>query len=178
VKAFTRSMRTYMGRSIARWLHLVVEIAALFECERTLLLVSLRTDFALNYMSTAFQEPARDECLPILAGAMTSTIPPIRPGEVLFGEFLKPLSVTQHHVAVSIGVPPRRINEIVGSPLARRSAFRSTSGRTSASGSTSKRDMTSKLRKVTLVQSLTPSPLSRWCSGHLVNIRRGGRSRQ
>jgi antitoxin HigA-1 len=44
---------------------------------------------------------------------MTGTIPPIHPGEVLVGEFLKPLGVTHHHVAVSIFVPPRRINEIV-----------------------------------------------------------------
>jgi len=43
---------------------------------------------------------------------MTS-IAPIHPGEVLFEDFLKPLGVTQHHLAVSIGVPPRRINEIV-----------------------------------------------------------------
>ena len=43
---------------------------------------------------------------------MTS-IAPIHPGEVLLEEFLGPLGVTQHHVAVSIGVPPRRINEIV-----------------------------------------------------------------
>lgn len=28
-------------------------------------------------------------------------------------EFLGPLGVTQHRLAVSIGVPPRRINEIV-----------------------------------------------------------------
>jgi len=28
-------------------------------------------------------------------------------------DFLEPLGVTQHHVAISIGVPPRRINEIV-----------------------------------------------------------------
>lgn len=40
-------------------------------------------------------------------------IAPIHPGEVLLGEFLEPLGVTQHHLAVSIGVPPRRINEIV-----------------------------------------------------------------
>jgi addiction module HigA family antidote len=43
---------------------------------------------------------------------MTS-IAPIHPGEVLLEEFLEPLGVTQHHLAVSIGVPPRRINEIV-----------------------------------------------------------------
>jgi len=41
------------------------------------------------------------------------TIPPIHPGEVLAEEYLTPLGVTQHRLAVSIGVPPRRINEIV-----------------------------------------------------------------
>jgi addiction module HigA family antidote len=38
---------------------------------------------------------------------------PIHPGEVLLDDFLEPLGVTQHRLAVSIGVPPRRINEIV-----------------------------------------------------------------
>jgi addiction module HigA family antidote len=38
---------------------------------------------------------------------------PIHPGEVLFTEFLEPLGVTQHRLAVAIAVPPRRINEIV-----------------------------------------------------------------
>lgn len=42
-----------------------------------------------------------------------ATITPIHPGEVLMEDFLTPLEVTQHHLAVSIGVPPRRINEIV-----------------------------------------------------------------
>lgn len=42
-----------------------------------------------------------------------ATIAPIHPGEVLLEEFLNPLEVTQHRLAVSIGVPPRRINEIV-----------------------------------------------------------------
>jgi addiction module HigA family antidote len=42
-----------------------------------------------------------------------ATIAPIHPGEVLLEEFLEPLDVTQHRLAVSIGVPPRRINEIV-----------------------------------------------------------------
>ncbi len=40
-------------------------------------------------------------------------IDPVYPGEVLMGEFLEPLGVTQHRLAVDIGVPPRRINEIV-----------------------------------------------------------------
>jgi len=42
-----------------------------------------------------------------------TTIAPVHPGEILFDEFLQPLGVTQHRLAVSIGVPPRRINEIV-----------------------------------------------------------------
>jgi addiction module HigA family antidote len=38
---------------------------------------------------------------------------PIHPGEVLAEEYLAPLGITQHKLAVAIGVPPRRINEIV-----------------------------------------------------------------
>ena len=38
---------------------------------------------------------------------------PIHPGEILQVEDLEPLGVTQHRLAVAIGVPPRRINEIV-----------------------------------------------------------------
>ncbi len=40
-------------------------------------------------------------------------IPPIHPGEILMEEFLEPLEVSQNRLAVAIGVPPRRINEIV-----------------------------------------------------------------
>jgi addiction module HigA family antidote len=40
-------------------------------------------------------------------------MPPIHPGEVLMEEYLEPLGVTQHKLAVAIGVPPRRVNEIV-----------------------------------------------------------------
>lgn len=39
--------------------------------------------------------------------------PPIHPGEILMEEFLDPMGITQHKLAASIGVPPRRINEIV-----------------------------------------------------------------
>ena len=38
---------------------------------------------------------------------------PVHPGEVLFDEFLKPLGLSQNRLARRIGVPPRRINEIV-----------------------------------------------------------------
>jgi addiction module HigA family antidote len=37
----------------------------------------------------------------------------VHPGEVLLHDFLEPLEVTQHRLAVTIGVPPRRINEII-----------------------------------------------------------------
>ncbi len=40
-------------------------------------------------------------------------LPPIHPGEILLEEFLKPFGVSQYRVAKDIGVPPRRINEIV-----------------------------------------------------------------
>lgn len=38
---------------------------------------------------------------------------PVHPGEVLSEEFLKPLGVSQHRLALNIGVDPRRINLIV-----------------------------------------------------------------
>ena len=40
--------------------------------------------------------------------------PPIHPGEILFEDFLKPMQISQHHLAQAISVtPPRHINEIV-----------------------------------------------------------------
>ena len=38
---------------------------------------------------------------------------PIRPGEILLEEFLEPMGISQYRLAKDIGVPPRRINEIV-----------------------------------------------------------------
>jgi addiction module HigA family antidote len=38
---------------------------------------------------------------------------PIHPGEVLLEEFLKPMGLSQNRPALDIGVPARRINEIV-----------------------------------------------------------------
>ena len=37
----------------------------------------------------------------------------IHPGEVLQEEFLAPMNISQNRIARDIGVPPRRINEIV-----------------------------------------------------------------
>ena len=44
---------------------------------------------------------------------MKKKLPPIHPGEVLFEEFLEPMGISQYRLAKDIGVPARRINEIV-----------------------------------------------------------------
>jgi addiction module HigA family antidote len=44
---------------------------------------------------------------------MKRDLPPIHPGEILLEDFLKPLGITQYRLAKSIGVPQRRIGEIV-----------------------------------------------------------------
>ena len=41
------------------------------------------------------------------------THPPIHPGEVLREDFLLPLGLSEYRLAHDLGVPPRRINEIV-----------------------------------------------------------------
>jgi addiction module HigA family antidote len=38
---------------------------------------------------------------------------PVTPGEILEEEFLKPMGLSQNKLANDLGVPPRRINEIV-----------------------------------------------------------------
>lgn len=38
---------------------------------------------------------------------------PVHPGEILMEDFIKGFGITQNKLAVSIGVPPRRVNEIV-----------------------------------------------------------------
>ena len=38
---------------------------------------------------------------------------PVHPGEVLHEEFLKPMGLSQNRLALDVGVPARRINEIV-----------------------------------------------------------------
>jgi len=43
----------------------------------------------------------------------TRKMKPIHPGEILLEEFLKPMGLSQNRLAKDIGVPPRRINEIV-----------------------------------------------------------------
>ncbi|MEN6468188.1 MAG: HigA family addiction module antitoxin [Smithella sp.] len=44
---------------------------------------------------------------------MKRDMPPVHPGEILLEDFLKPMGITQYRLAKSIGVPQRRIGEIV-----------------------------------------------------------------
>lgn len=43
----------------------------------------------------------------------TRTVPCPTPGEILLEEFLKPMAISQYRLAKGIGVPARRIGEIV-----------------------------------------------------------------
>lgn len=53
----------------------------------------------------------------MMSNSLTTTdgdlIKPIHPGEVLMEDFIEGFGITQNKLAVAIGVPPRRINEIV-----------------------------------------------------------------
>jgi len=40
-------------------------------------------------------------------------LPNIHPGEVLLEEFLRPFELSQNRLGRELGVPPRRVNEIV-----------------------------------------------------------------
>jgi addiction module HigA family antidote len=44
---------------------------------------------------------------------MTNKLKPIHPGEVLEQDFLEPNKLTQYRAAKDMGVPARRINEII-----------------------------------------------------------------
>lgn len=47
------------------------------------------------------------------SSTITDELNPVHPGEVLLADFIKGFEITQNKLAVAIGVPPRRINEIV-----------------------------------------------------------------
>ena len=64
------------------------------------------------------------------------TLPNTHPGEVLLEEFLEPLGLSQNALARAVGVPPRRINEIV---LGKRSITADTAVRLAAAFGTSER---------------------------------------
>ena len=79
-------------------------------------------------------------------------LPPIHPGEILLEEFLKPMKISQYRLAKDIGVPPRRINEIVKGLRAisriQHSGCRATSAWRSGSGAICRRAMTSRSRRI------------------------------
>jgi addiction module HigA family antidote len=43
----------------------------------------------------------------------TKKLDPVHPGEILEKEFLEPMGLSQNRLALALGVPARRINEIV-----------------------------------------------------------------
>jgi addiction module HigA family antidote len=43
----------------------------------------------------------------------TKKLAPVHPGEILQKEFLEPMDLSQNRLALALGVPARRINEIV-----------------------------------------------------------------
>ncbi|MBD0414272.1 HigA family addiction module antitoxin [Oryzicola mucosus] len=48
-----------------------------------------------------------------LSTTMTELLPNPHPGEILLGDFMKPMAISQNALARAVHVPPRRINEIV-----------------------------------------------------------------
>jgi len=44
---------------------------------------------------------------------VSKKLAPVHPGEILQAEFLEPMGLSQNQLARGLGVPPRRINEIV-----------------------------------------------------------------
>lgn len=58
----------------------------------------------------------RIEDLPVMDFSDVATgerLPPVKPGDLLLEEFLKPLGLTQYRIAKDIGVSQRRIGEII-----------------------------------------------------------------
>lgn len=49
----------------------------------------------------------------VILNMKSKSLSDITPGEILAEEFLNPMALTQYRVAKDIGVPPRRIHEIV-----------------------------------------------------------------
>ena len=56
---------------------------------------------------------SRTQAIIMRSGMSNKKLEPVHPGEVLFEEFLKPLGLSQHRLALDIGVDATRINGIV-----------------------------------------------------------------
>jgi addiction module HigA family antidote len=44
---------------------------------------------------------------------MSTNLENMTPGEILLEEYMKPMGLTQNSLARALGVPPRRVNEII-----------------------------------------------------------------
>lgn len=60
-------------------------------------------------MSIAIEDLTHHDFSDITEGVLS----PVHPGEILLEDFLKPMGITQYRLAKEIGVPQRRIGEIV-----------------------------------------------------------------
>ncbi|XTI71627.1 HigA family addiction module antitoxin [Acidithiobacillus sp. AC3] len=63
-------------------------------------------------MSISVEEMERMDFSDVADVAAGKTAP-VHPGEILMEDFLKPMGITQYRLAKEIGVPQRRIGEIV-----------------------------------------------------------------
>jgi len=44
---------------------------------------------------------------------MSANLENLKPGEILLEDYMKPMGLTQNALARALGVPPRRVNEII-----------------------------------------------------------------
>lgn len=63
-----------------------------------------------SQITTETPPPGRDQ---LVARRLPTYRPPTHPGEMLLGEFLKPLGISQSAFAIHLGVSFPRLNEIV-----------------------------------------------------------------
>jgi hypothetical protein len=99
----------------------------------------------------------------------TEKIEPIHPGEVLMEDFIEGFGITQNKLAVSIGVPPRRINDIVhgkrgGSPRTPRCGWQSSSAHRRSSGLTCRATTSSTVPRISRESSPRRLPRCRLLS--------------
>lgn len=73
----------------------------------------LDSNNVIRYYDVMIRSFADRETEKLFQREFSRKLPPIHPGEVLDEEFLQPYGISQYRLAKEIGVPARRINEIV-----------------------------------------------------------------
>jgi len=79
----------------------------------------MRPTMVFSYSREKRYKQGHRTCGPHMQGFLkrirmkSKKLKPIHPGEILEEEFLKPFHLSQNRLSLSLGVPPRRINEIV-----------------------------------------------------------------